>query len=160
MAKKKTKKKSNAGRPSKFDQRFPAMAAKLARQGQNNKEIADFFEVSESTFYRWLEASSEFWESLKESKEAADDLVEAALFKRATGFTHPETIVSTDKMGNIRTKDVIKYQAPNVTAQIFWLKNRRPEQWREKANEDETDFSITLNYSPRSQRDGSSSDSE
>ena len=154
------KTKNKGGRPSKFDSRFPQMAAKLAKEGMNNKEIADFFDVSESTFYRWLEANTEFWESLKGSKEDADDLVEASLFKRAVGFTQPETKVFMTKGGNIVTHDMVKHHAPDTTAAIFWLKNRRPEQWREKANEDDGDFTITLNYQPRSVRDGSSSDSE
>lgn len=156
---KKTKKKSNAGRKSKFDSRFPLMAAKLAAEGKNNKEIAEFFGVSESTFYRWLEANTEFWESLKGAKDEADELVIASLFKRAVGFTVPETKVFMSKDGKIVTHEMMKHYAPDTTAAIFWLKNRKRDAWGEGA-EGDTNVNITLGYRPRSQRDGSGSDSE
>lgn len=153
------KTKSKGGRPSKFQQIFPEMAAKLAADGKTNSEIAEFFGVSESTFYLWMQKNVEFSESLKGAKDAADDLVVASLFKRAVGFSMPETKVFCDKDGDIHTHDMIKHYAPDTTAAIFWLKNRRRDEWGESAEGDKN-IHITLGYRPRSQRDDSGSDSE
>jgi len=157
LAKKKTPKK--VGRPSKFKPDFLEKATAMARRGATNAEIADVFGISESTFYLWLQKNSEFSDTLKEAKDFADDLVEAALFKRATGFSVPETKVFMTKSGEIVTHEMIKHYAPDTTAQIYWLKNRRRDKWGEGA-EGDTNVNITLGYRPRSQRDGSGSDSE
>lgn len=80
--------------------------------------------VSKNTFYRWKKESKEFLNLLKESKDTADREVENALFKSATGFVGPDE----------------KYYPPNTTAQIFWLKNRKKDDWRDKR---ETDVNVT-----------------
>lgn len=106
-----------------------------------------------------MQKSVEFSEALKEAKDAADDLVVASLFKRAVGFSMPETKVFCDKDGNITTHDMIKHYAPDTTAAIFWLKNRKRVEWGESA-EGDSNIHITLGYQPRSVRNGSGSDSE
>ncbi len=42
------------------------------------------------------------------------------------------------------TKKVKKQVAPNPTAAIFWLKNRKPDEWRDRK---ETEVSGVLNIS-------------
>ena len=71
---------------------------------------------------------SEISESLKSNKEIADIAVENALYKRAIGYQYTET---TKEAGKV-VKTVVKEVAPDTTAQIFWLKNRQPERWRDK----------------------------
>ena len=77
-----------------------------ARAGLNNEQIAKNIGVNISTFYAWQKKHEEFSEVLKKSKEVADFEVENALYKSAL--------------------------EGNTTAQIFWLKNRMPDKWRDK----------------------------
>lgn len=94
------------------------------RDGLIEKQIYHNMGISKNVFYRWKKESQEFQELLKESKDTADREVENALFKSATGFVGPDE----------------KYYPPNTTAQIFWLKNRKHEDWRDKR---ETDVNVT-----------------
>ena len=108
-----------------------AQAAFLARRGCTDKELAEFFGVEEKTINNWKQAHPEFLQSLKDGKAKADSQVERSLFERATGYSHPE-----DKIFQYEGVPVVvptvKHYPPDTTAAIFWLKNRRPEQWREK----------------------------
>lgn len=102
-----------------------------ARDGLIEKQIYKNMGIGKSTFYKWKNENVEFAELLKESKETADREVENALFKSATGFIGPDD----------------KYYPPNTTAQIFWLKNRKQDDWRDKR---EQDVSITTPISVHS----------
>ena len=108
-----------------------------ARDGLTQKDIADKIGVRYQTISEWSGKYPEFAEALKTGKDYADTLVVNALFRRATGYETTEEIreVKLDKNGN-RTgnaviKTVKKQVPPDTTAQIFWLKNRRPDLWRD-----------------------------
>lgn len=77
-----------------------------ARDGLTNNQIAEKIGISKQTFYDWLKKYPDLSDSLKENKDVVDRKVENALLKNALNG--------------------------NVTAQIFWLKNRKPNEWREK----------------------------
>lgn len=77
-----------------------------ARDGLTDAQIAHNCGISVKTLYEWKNKYGEISDALKKGKEFVDYEVENALLKRA-------------KQGD-------------VTAQIFWLKNRRPEKWRDK----------------------------
>ena len=77
-----------------------------ARAGLTDEQIANNMGIATSTYYEWKNKYPEFSESLKKNKDIVDYEVENALLKNALDG--------------------------NVTAQIFWLKNRKKEQWREK----------------------------
>lgn len=128
---KKDKQTEKLGRPSKFDPEKCVQAEKLAKLGATDKEIADFFEVTEQTLNNWKQAHPDFFESLKRGKAVADAEVASKLFHRATGYEHPE-----DKIFQYEGMPVvvptIKHYPPDTVACIFWLKNRRPELWRDK----------------------------
>lgn len=103
-----------------------------ARNGLTDEQIANNIGIRTSTFYEWKKKYVEFAEALKKSKEVADLEVENALFKRATGYTVTETkVIESDKDGK-KTETIIKHIPPDTTAQIFWLKNRKPDEWRDK----------------------------
>ena len=110
------KKKNNGGRPSKFTAAVQAMSAKLARAGFTDIEMADMLGVTERTFNNWKKAHPEFFQSLKNNKDIADDEVVKSLYKSANGFTGPDG----------------KYYPPNPTSMIFWLKNRQTVEWRDR----------------------------
>lgn len=118
-------------RPSKFDEAMCEQAKKLCLLGATDKELADFFQVSESTLREWKGQHPEFSAALKEGKEMADATVGQRLFQRACGFSHPDTHFS-NYQGVVTATPYTKHYAPDTTACIFWLKNRRPDLWRDR----------------------------
>lgn len=129
--------KSNAGRPTKYQESYNRQAEKLCLLGSTDKDMADFFEVDESTINRWKIEYPEFCESIKRGKISADANVASRLYKRAIGYEHDE-----DKIFNNNGKPLIvptiKHVQPDTTAAIFWLKNRQPARWRDKQEVDVT----------------------
>lgn len=119
------------GRPSKYKPEFCKQAQKLCQLGATDKEIADFFEVSESTLNLWKASHPDFSESLKLGKDAADERVVRSLYHRATGYSHPDTDIRVVE-GSIVETPLVKHYPPDTTACIFWLKNRRKGEWRDK----------------------------
>lgn len=121
------------GRPSDYKPEFVNEAQKLAKLGATDIEVADFFEVDVRTIYRWKNTQPEFCQALKAGKEEADARVERSLFQRATGYEQESVKIfmpaNADKPVYAPFREAI---APDTTACIFWLKNRKPEEWREK----------------------------
>lgn len=99
-----------------------------ARDGLSNEQIAYNMNVGIRTLYKWQKQNMQFKQALKVGKDTADRQVENALFKSALGYEYKEEVVTND--GRVVT--VTKHQKANTTAQIFWLKNRKPEKWRDK----------------------------
>lgn len=99
-----------------------------ARDGLTDEQIANNMGVVASTLYDWKNKYKEISEALKRGKEVVDIEVENSLLKRALGYKYDEV---TYEHGE-ETKRVTKEVQPDVTAQIFWLKNRRPDKWRDK----------------------------
>ncbi len=118
-------------RPSKFKDTFIAQAEKLCKLGATDIEVADFFEVDVRTIYRWKADHDGFCQALKAGKSESDDRVERSLFARATGYEHDEVDIRVVG-GEIVQTPIRKYYPPDTTAGIFWLKNRRPDDWRDK----------------------------
>ena len=121
-----------AGRPSDFQNEYIDQARKLAELGATDMEVADFFEVDVRTIYRWKNSIEEFCQSLKVGKESADNRVKRALFQRAVGFEHDSVKIFCNE-GHIIEAPFREYIPPDTTAGIFWLKNRLPEEFREKS---------------------------
>lgn len=120
-----------------------------ARDGLINDQIANEIGIHPSTLYDWQKKYSEIAEVLKRGKEVIDRQVENALLKRALGYEYEEVtkerMIKKDVKGDpmtdlhgfpiaemVETKRVKKEVVADTTAQIFWLKNRKPEQWRDK----------------------------
>lgn len=103
-----------------------------ARDGLTDEQIAHNIGISVATLYVWKNKHLEISEALKKGKEVVDIQVENALLKRALGYSYQET---THELigGELQvTKVVEKEVVPDTTAQIFWLKNRKPAEWRDK----------------------------
>lgn len=103
-----------------------------ARDGLTNVQIAHNIGINPDTLYTWMKRFPDVSESLKRGKEVVDRQVENALFKSAIGYMYEEETVTN--AGDVVTTR--KYAKPNTTAQIFWLKNRKPEMWRDKQEQD------------------------
>ncbi|MGE7716946.1 helix-turn-helix domain-containing protein [Priestia megaterium] len=109
-----------------------------ARDGLTDEQIAHNAGVSRSTLNDWKKRYPDILDALKKGKEVVDLQVENALLKRALGYEYEEITKEsqwnekTNKYELVITKSVKKRQAPDTTAQIFWLKNRRPDKWRDK----------------------------
>ena len=123
------------GRPSKYKEEYCEQAEKLARLGATDKEMADFFGVTEQTLNNWKTDKdgneTPFFESLKRGKVESDARVVDSLYQRALGYSCRE-----DKVFLVNKKPLIvpmmKQYPPDTTAAIFWLKNRRPSEWRDR----------------------------
>lgn len=102
-----------------------------ARDGLIDEQIAENIGINPATLYDWKKKYPEISEALKRGKEVVDIEVENALLKRALGYSYEEKKVEVSEDGTKVTK-TIKEVVPDTTAQIFWLKNRRPGQWRDK----------------------------
>lgn len=118
-------------RPSKFQEELIPQAEKLCKLGATDMEVADFFEVDVRTLYRWKAENEAFCQALKAGKEVADERVERSLYARANGYEHNEVDIRVVGGAIVQTP-IRKYYAPDTTACIFWLKNRKPAEWRDK----------------------------
>lgn len=103
-----------------------------ARDGLTDEQIASNMGVSRSTLNSWKDRYPDILDALKKGKEIVDRQVENALLKRALGYEYEE-IKEKYEFGELSERTVTKKQvAPDTTAQIFWLKNRKPKDWRDK----------------------------
>lgn len=121
------------GRPTDYEDGFVIEAQKLAMLGATDMEIADFFDVSVRTLQRWKITRPEFCRALNAGKEEADAKVERSLFQRATGYEQDAVKIfmpaGADKPVFAPYREAVQ---PDTTACIFWLKNRKPAEWRDK----------------------------
>ncbi len=114
-----------------------------ARDGLTDEQIASNMGITRKTLAEWKTKYSDICDTLKMGKVVVDIQVENALLKRALGYSYDEVTrervldydPSTGQVVGSHmeiTKTVKKEVQGDTTAQIFWLKNRRPEQWRDK----------------------------
>jgi hypothetical protein len=129
------------GRPSKYKADFAKQAQKLSELGATDQELADFFEIEVRTLYRWKHDYEEFCQALKTGKEIADDRVERSLYQRAIGYEQEEVKIFMPSGAENPVYAPFRAKvAPDVTAAIFWLKNRRRGEWQD-VNKTEHGFS-------------------
>ncbi|MCB1470819.1 MAG: helix-turn-helix domain-containing protein [Rhizobiaceae bacterium] len=125
-------------RPSKYKPEFAEQARKLCLLGATNTDLADFFNVSINTIDNWAAAHEAFLGALKVGKEEADNRVERSLYQRAVGYTFESEKVFCQQGAVVRAA-IREHVPPDTTAQIFWLKNRRKDEWRDKQEHGITD---------------------
>lgn len=120
-----------------------------ARDGLSDEQISHNIGINPATLYKWINEYDEIGKAIKKGKAPVDLEVENALMKRALGYEYTERHVKREIVGykmeggkkvpifgkhtyeEVTTKQV----PPDTTAQIFWLKNRRPDKWRDKREE-------------------------
>lgn len=130
------------GRKSSYKEEYANQALKLCLLGATDKELANFFSVSEQTLNKWKKDFPEFIESLKKGKSIADANVASKLYNRAIGYDFEEKHFDLKRQDKdspsqlVETKRIKKHMPADTTAAIFWLKNRQPEKWRDKKEVD------------------------
>lgn len=151
-----------AGRKSSYDGNIhPTWAWSLATiDGMTDDKIAKKMGISRSTLNKWKNDFPEFSDALKSAKAPCDGKVERSLFQRAVGFPYTERrIISSinpqtgqPKIEKIETLE--KFSPPDVTAMIYWLKNRKRKEWRDKWEvEFENDKEIVFNIMNATEKD-------
>jgi hypothetical protein len=141
------------GRPTDYRDEFADQARKLCELGATDDELADFFETHRSTIYRWKHDHSEFCDAIKTGKVAADERVERSLYQKATGYEITEQQAIKVKVGGeekVEVVDIHKHIPADTTAAIFWLKNRRKEDWRDKT---ESEINVFHHYDDMSEEE-------
>lgn len=109
-----------------------------ARDGLTDEQIATNIGITAKTLYDWKKKYSNICEALKRGKDVVDREVENALLKRALGYEYEE-VKEKFEDGVITERTVTKKEVvPDTTAQIFWLKNRKPDKWRDKPDYEDT----------------------
>lgn len=121
-----------------------------ARDGLTYQQIADNMHINVATLRVWRSTYPTIDTALKESADVADRHVENALYKRALGYTYDEVTQElrlnkeTGEEQLVEVRKVTKQVLPDVTAQIYWLKNRKPKDWRDKREDDAVDKTINI----------------
>lgn len=115
-----------------FTEEIGTRICELARKGLTLTKVASILGLSPNTIIYWTRRYPDFLWNLNEARLFADDYVEKCLFTRASGYTHQEEkIFFQARSGKIFRAKTFKHYPPDVLAQIFWLKNRRPDQWKQ-----------------------------
>jgi hypothetical protein len=107
--------KRPAGCPSAYRAAYAEQAYKLCLLGAIDADMADFFGIGEATLNRWELAHLEFRESIKRGKSDADSNVAESLYRRATGYSHPDTHIS-NYQGEITVTNIVKHYPPDTAA--------------------------------------------
>lgn len=119
------------GRPTVFKPEYVAQAESLCQLGATEADLANFFNVSTVTLWRWRSKYADFCNALKVGKDAADQRVISSLYHRATGYTY-DAVKIFPPAGKRKTPLIVPYKEhvpPDTTAAIFWLKNRKRKDW-------------------------------
>ena len=118
-----------AGRPSLYKPEFAEQAYELCLAGATNQELADGFGVGHSTIDNWLRKHPEFAQAVRSGRSLADGKVAQGLYARAIGYDYESTRVLLHRGEPVAVRHTV-HRPPDVRACIFWLRNRRPQQWR------------------------------
>lgn len=135
--KKKTSIKKARGRPNEYDPAYLKQVFKLCLLGATDEQMANFFNVSRSTFSLWKKNNKDLSDTIKKGKIEADANVSNSLYHRALGYSHSDIHIALYYGKPVITK-VEKHYPPDTVAAIFWLKNRQASTWREKQEIDHT----------------------
>ena len=118
------------GNKTKYRPEMAKQAEIACRFGATDDDLASLLDVSTATINNWRIAHHEFAEALKAGREISDNRVERSLFQCAVGYTYEEE--KAFMFQGVIIKETIKlYAQPQTSAQVFWLKNRQPDKWRD-----------------------------
>lgn len=130
------------GRPTSFKASYSDLARKFCMLGATNADLATMFDVAPSTIDKWIAEKPAFSGAVKKGREIADAEVADKLYRRATGYSHPAVKILQYEGEPIEVPYTEHYP-PDTAAAIFWLKNRRRQDWRDKV---EVNTTVTERY--------------
>ncbi len=116
------------GQRTKYKEEYVDQAEKLCAMGATDAEIARFFDVSVPTLSSWAAIHEDFGAALQKGGVVADATVERSLYQRAIGYSYESEKI----IGEVIRAPIVVHVPPDVKAQIFWLKNRDPKNWRDR----------------------------
>src|SRR6516164_743550 len=118
------------GRKTIYSPRMAVIARKACERGMTDNEIANLLGIGLATLYRWKIDYPAFARVFKLGKAAADDRVERSLYSRAIGYDYIAEKATMTRHGQ-KTMRYRQHIPPDTAAAVWYLKNRRPEQWRD-----------------------------
>ena len=125
---------ANPGRPTAYRVTMLPLVRKLVSLGATDSDIAEALQVDMATLYRWKHKHKAFCDTLKEWKQYADETVVRRLYERAVGYTAQEDKVFQNG-GDVIVVKTLKHYPPDVAAAFIWLKNRKPDTWRDRRDD-------------------------
>lgn len=142
-----------------YQNHYPEQAHKLCLLGATDKDLTSFFGICKSTLNNWKKQNPDFNAAVLRGKKAADMEVAASLYQATLDriITTKQAIkckeVYYDDNGKrvekerVEIVEVEKHIPADFRSQQFWLKNRNPQQWSDKYDDDDaaTEKSVTLN---------------
>jgi hypothetical protein len=137
---------SSIGRASTYVPTYAKVARQMSWLGQSNTSIGKALGVDESTVRAWADTFPAFGKALAEGRESADYRTVRSLYERANGYKHKAVKIFKGAEDELIYAPYVEHFAPDTSAAIFWLKNRRPEQWKDK-----TDHEVNVNLMVRRQ---------
>ncbi len=137
------KKPKKLGRPSVFSETVATKMVELAGKGHTDDQVAKIMGLHVNTIRNWRKKKESLMWAVKEAKAVADEAVEASLFHRALGYSHKAEKIFCNKDGDVTRAETVEHYPPDATSMIFWLKNRKPKEWRDRV-EVETDSKHTF----------------
>lgn len=139
MPKRKPKKPpKKVGAPTLYNpEEHPKAARAMAANGKTHADMAETFGVERHTVSDWINRHPEFAAAIDLGKQDATAAVERALFQRATGYSHPAVKILAVSGGqgmgsSVEQIPYTEHYPPDTEAAKFWLKNRRPAEWKDK----------------------------
>lgn len=125
------KPKRGGGRPTVYRAEYVEFVKERCERGATDFELARDLGINVATLYRWKHDHPEFCEALKAGKHSLDERVVRTLAHRALGYTFDSEEIHVVE-GKIVRVPIVKHVPPDTTAMIFWLKNRRPKEFRDR----------------------------
>lgn len=134
--------------PGKYSEALVEQLCRLAIQGYTVKQCAEACGITEQALYMWRREKPEFKGKFDAARDAASSaVVEASLFKRATGYQYTKELVGFDKKsGEFKRETQLVEVVPDVKAAEFWLTNREPERWKPQTGK--LDATLKLEQGP------------
>jgi transposase-like protein len=132
------------GGVSKYSPTLLPIAQRAANMGMTEFELAELFGVTRRTLHNWRREHSEFEQACRLGKDGPNNRVVAAIFQRAVGYEYTVKKTRVNKAGDLIEWEETTHVPADVTAGIFWLKNRDNENWNDRNGSGESSFE---NYS-------------
>lgn len=143
--------KHPGGRPTDYKKEYVELVFNYCLLGAKNTQLAEIFEITEITLHNWMKTHPQFFNAIKAGRAEADAKVTSSLYRKALGYERDEIELKVVSCGNgtseVEKVKIKKFYPPDTTAAIFWLKNRRPKDWRDRVEhtgEDGNPITITI----------------